>query len=348
MPSTTSSSVSRLLASSTVITPSLPTLSIASEIILPIALSPLAEIAPTCAISSDFVTLRLCFESSATIASTAASTPRLTSIGFAPAATALTPSFTIACAMTVAVVVPSPAMLLCFEATSRTICAPMFSNLSASSISLATVTPSLLTRGAPHDFSITTLRPLGPSVTLTALARTSMPRSMRSRASCENLTSLAAMTIPPVRDLFLMATRPAPLGLSMGPASPRVIHNPPVRACNLHFRARAPRSRRGREAHRRIDDRAARRGHEFVAGDVDLQVVDALAAAPADRLADLVGAVGDHAEAFGVHVLLSLVGEASGDHLRSGRAVARAGEMAVFDLLTDDDVDAQLGRGRRI
>ena len=34
-------------------------------------------------------------------------------------------------------------------ATSRTIWAPMFSNLSASSISLATVTPSLVMRGAP-------------------------------------------------------------------------------------------------------------------------------------------------------------------------------------------------------
>ena len=38
-----------------------------------------------------------------------------------------------------------------------------------------------------------TLRPLGPSVTLTALLRISTPRSMRSRASVENLTSLADM-----------------------------------------------------------------------------------------------------------------------------------------------------------
>ena len=38
-------------------------------------------------------------------------------------------------------------------ATSLTICAPMFSNLSASSISLATVTPSLVIRGAPNDLS---------------------------------------------------------------------------------------------------------------------------------------------------------------------------------------------------
>src|SRR5262245_16581827 len=69
----------------------------------------------------------------------------------------------------------------------------MFSNLSSSSISLATVTPSLVVRGAPKDLSRITLRPLGPRVTLTALARISTPRSMRSRASLENLTSLAAI-----------------------------------------------------------------------------------------------------------------------------------------------------------
>src|SRR5215217_9510641 len=69
----------------------------------------------------------------------------------------------------------------------------MFSNLSASSISFATVTPSLVMRGAPKDFSSTTLRPLGPSVTLTASARMSTPRSIFSRALAENFTSLAAM-----------------------------------------------------------------------------------------------------------------------------------------------------------
>ena len=66
----------------------------------------------------------------------------------------------------------------------------MFSNLSASSISLATVTPSLVMRGAPNDLSSTTLRPLGPSVTLTALARMSTPRSIRSRASLLKLDFL--------------------------------------------------------------------------------------------------------------------------------------------------------------
>src|SRR5919204_34206 len=51
MPSTRSSSFSSDLPSSTVITPSLPTLSMASAMILPMFGSALAEMAPTCAIS---------------------------------------------------------------------------------------------------------------------------------------------------------------------------------------------------------------------------------------------------------------------------------------------------------
>ena len=149
------------LASSTVMTPSLPTFCMASEIILPISASPLAEIVPTWAVSLWVVIFFECFFRSSTTAATALSMPRFRSIGFMPAATALAPSRTIACASTVAVVVPSPAMSLVFEATSRTICAPMFSNLSASSISLATVTPSLVIRGAPKLLSSTTLRPFG-------------------------------------------------------------------------------------------------------------------------------------------------------------------------------------------
>src|SRR6266481_831612 len=177
MPSTTSSSVSSDFASSTVMTPSVP----------------------TWAISSFEVTFLELFLRSATTASIARSTPRFKSIGFMPAATALAPSLTIACASTVAVVVPSPARSEVLLATSRTIWAPMFSNLSSSSISLATVTPSLVMRGAPNDLSSTTLRPLGPSVTRTAWARVSMPRSILSRASTENFTSLAAILVTPIQ-----------------------------------------------------------------------------------------------------------------------------------------------------
>ncbi len=195
MPSTISTSVSSAFASSTVMTPSLPTFCIALAIILPTVASPFDEMVPTCATSADEPTFFARFLMSSTTALTAMSMPRLRSIGFMPAATDLTPSLTMAAASTVAVVVPSPAWSLVFCATSRTICAPMFSNLSSSSISLATVTPSLVMRGAPNDLSRMTLRPLGPSVTRTALARTSTPCSILSRASVENLTSLADIAV---------------------------------------------------------------------------------------------------------------------------------------------------------
>ncbi len=78
---------------------------------------------------------------------------------------------------------PSPALSLVREATSFTIRAPISSNLSGSSISLATVTPSLVTVGEPNDFSRMTLRPLGPSVTFTARASLPTPRRMASWAS---------------------------------------------------------------------------------------------------------------------------------------------------------------------
>src|SRR5690349_706817 len=100
-----------------------------------------------------------------------------------------------ASASTVAVVVPSPATSEVLEATSRTICAPMFSNLSLSSISLATVTPSLVTVGAPKLFSMTTFRPFGPRVTLTAFASALTPARMRSRAAVSYRISLAAMVV---------------------------------------------------------------------------------------------------------------------------------------------------------
>ena len=154
----------------------------ASAIILPIASSELAEIEPTCAISR-FVEIGLdSLRSSSSTAATALSMPRLRSIGFMPAATCFMPSCTIACASTVAVVVPSPATSAVFDATCLTICAPMFSKRSFSSISFATDTPSFVMVGAPKLRSITTLRPFGPSVTFTASASTFTPSTMRARA----------------------------------------------------------------------------------------------------------------------------------------------------------------------
>ena len=167
----------------------------ASEMMSPISASELAEMAPTWAISLLVVVGLLILRSSSMAAATALSMPRLRSIGFMPAATNFMPSSTMAWARTVAVVVPSPALSLVLEATSRTMQAPMFSNLSLSSISLATDTPSFVTVGAPKARSSTTLRPFGPSVTLTALARTLMPRTILERASSPKRTCLAAISV---------------------------------------------------------------------------------------------------------------------------------------------------------
>src|SRR5947207_2668398 len=84
MPSTSSSSFCSDLPSSTVITPSLPTFSMASAMIFPTSLSRLAEIDPICATSLDELQGREIFFSSSTTAVTALSMPRLRSIGYCP------------------------------------------------------------------------------------------------------------------------------------------------------------------------------------------------------------------------------------------------------------------------
>ena len=182
--------------SSTVMTPSLPTLSMASAIISPISTSA-AEMAATWAIwLLDSVSLASALSES-TAASTAASMPRLSDIGLAPAATLRRPSWTMAQASTVAVVVPSPATSSVFLATSFTSSAPTFSHGSSRSISLAMETPSLVMVGAPHFFSSTTLRPLGPRVTRTASASLFMPASRARRASSSKAISLGMSWCPP-------------------------------------------------------------------------------------------------------------------------------------------------------
>src|SRR5438093_8905054 len=102
-----------------------------------------------------------------------------------------------ASARTVAVVVPSPAASLVLLATSRTIWAPMFSSGSSSSISLATVTPSLVTVGEPNFLSSTTLRPLGPSVAVTALESLETPFKSACRAVSSKINCFAAIDLFP-------------------------------------------------------------------------------------------------------------------------------------------------------
>src|SRR4029079_11096781 len=190
MPSVYSFSRPRLWPSSTVMTPSLPTLSITSAMISPTSGSA-ALMAATAAICSRLSTGRDCFLISATTASTAASMPRLTTIGLAPAVTTRRPSATSAWPRTTAVVVPSPATSSVLVATSLRSCAPMFSNGFSSSMSRAMVTPSLVMVGEPNFLSRTTLRPFGPIVTLTASARWSMPFLRERRAVSSKMSCLA-------------------------------------------------------------------------------------------------------------------------------------------------------------
>src|SRR5271157_5329007 len=202
IPSTYSVSNCRDLDSSTVMTPSLPTLSMTSAISLPISGSA-AELVATEAISS-FVSI-FCdiLRRATTIASVACSMPSFKRMGLAPAARVFRPSVTMAWARTVEVVVPSPAMSLVLVAASLRSCAPILANGSLSSISLATVTPSWVTVGEPNLWSRATLRPLGPRVVPTALATMSMPACRRRRASSEKSSCFAAIIHSSNSDLFL-------------------------------------------------------------------------------------------------------------------------------------------------
>jgi hypothetical protein len=127
MPSTTVTSVSSVLPSSTVMTPSLPTFSIASAISLPVAASLLAEIVATWRISSFFATLRAALSSSPETASAPSRRALFSRAGEAPAVIARNPFVKIASVSSVAVVVPSPATSLVLLATSLTSCAPICS-----------------------------------------------------------------------------------------------------------------------------------------------------------------------------------------------------------------------------
>ena len=69
----------------------------------------------------------------------------------------------------------------------------MFSNLLSKSISFATVTPSLVTTGAPKVFSMRTFLPLGPSVAFTASASLSTPSFIKDCASVPNKISFAIL-----------------------------------------------------------------------------------------------------------------------------------------------------------
>src|ERR1700761_929993 len=184
-PSVNSSSVPSGEDSSTLTTPSWPTLVIASPTSSPICSSRDDTVA-TCAMPVLPDTGVAEASSASDTASAALPIPNPSAMGLAPAATLRSPPLIIACANTVAVVVPSPATSLVLVATDLTSWAPRFSNGSSRSISRATVTPSLVTEGPPKALASTTCRPRGPSVTRTALASLSTPASIARRAGSLN------------------------------------------------------------------------------------------------------------------------------------------------------------------
>ncbi len=189
MPSVISSSVFSVEDSSTLTTPSPPTLVIASPTISPIS-SSRHETVATWAMPVLPDTGVAAASSASETASAALPMPEPSAIGLAPAATLRRPFLISAWASTVAVVVPSPATSLVLVATDLTSCAPRFSNGSSSSISRAMVTPSLVTVGPPKALASTTWRPRGPSVTRTTSASLSTPASMARRAVSSNSINL--------------------------------------------------------------------------------------------------------------------------------------------------------------
>src|SRR5690625_797382 len=122
---------------------------------------------------------------------TALSIPLFRSMGFAPAVTFFIPIWIMFWASTVEVLVHSLAFSAVWKALFLTSLQPCFFTDFSISISFATVTPSLVMVGAPKDFWITTLRPFGPNVVLTALASLSTPDFNLFLASREKLISLA-------------------------------------------------------------------------------------------------------------------------------------------------------------
>ena len=198
MPSTTSSSVSRLLASSTVMTPSLPTFCMASAIISPIDLSPLAEIVPTWATSRRIL---IFFERFGDVlddfgdgqVDAALQVHRVHAGGDALGAFAddrLGQNGGGGGAVAGDVV----GLRGDFAHHLRAHVLELVLELDFLGDGDAVLGDA---RARRSDLSMTTLRPLGPSVTFTALARMSTPRSILSRASEEKRTSLAAIDVSP-------------------------------------------------------------------------------------------------------------------------------------------------------
>ena len=82
---------------------------------------------------------------------------------------------------------------------------------------------------------------------------------------------------------------------------------------------------------------------QVVAGDIELDVVHAFAAAQANGLPDLLRAVGNQAKAFVIHVRFALVAQTAGDgDLRACRTNTRTGKLSRIDGIPNDNIETQL------
>jgi hypothetical protein len=144
IPSVTSSSKPKVCPSSTEITQSFPTFSIARAIISQTSLS-CADRVATCAISSEEVIFLDIFSNSFSTSYQAFFIQFFISIAFIHDLISLSHSRAKAYVKRVAVVVQSHANSFVFDAASFTSSAHIFSNLSSSSISFAIVTQSFVT-----------------------------------------------------------------------------------------------------------------------------------------------------------------------------------------------------------
>src|ERR1700761_9059550 len=111
-----------------------------------------------------------------------------------------------------------------------------------------------------------------------------------------------------------------------------------------------------RDIHRRLHLFLAHHGEasvssraEIVSGDIDLDIVYPLTTAQANRFDDLLFAIGDHPEAFVVHVRFAFVAQAASDSdLGTCSAHARPRQAASIDFIANDDIEPQLGGGSAV
>src|SRR5262249_35665148 len=118
--------------------------------------------------------------------------------------------------------------------------APMFSVGSFSCTSLATVTPSLVMVGLPYFLSITTFRPLGPSVAFTASARMFTPRKSAARAAWSNISCFAicrSSLCPQSVARLIRQRRGAWESLGEDPEDVLFLHDEQLLAVDLHLAA---------------------------------------------------------------------------------------------------------------